>query len=780
MAIDPTSSSQPSSALPLLLRPPVSPGGPQQHHRRLMRRVLVVAAISVLTVLVCGSANASNNSLVSSGVSAGSTSERASATAAASVTAAPHAAVLVAATSAPAPPSTSPGASPGDGSVVTPGCGDDEGCIPQPGGTTSAPQPAPAPNGSGLDDGGNGDSGDCGLTSVVGCVTQAITDAFAGVVDAALVPLLDLFGQTVLATPTLDQLPGVSDLWNNNWQIVLACYVLFIIVAGILLMAHESVQTRYSLKEIGPRVALGFLASGLSLFAADKAIRVANALAQAVLGQGVAPGQLGDNLMEDFAALGTGSLFVILIGLALSVVALGLLIVYIIRVCVTIMLLISAPLFLMCHALPHTDAIARWWWRSFGLVLAIQIAQSLALVVAIRTVLTSGVRLFSAPITSLGILIVGLAVFWILFRIPFWLLRSIRGGGGHRSLLGSMVRAVIAYKTVGLVGGSSGAFGRRLGTRLAQGFGGGPGGMGGLLFGGRARPRPSGGGGGAGIASTASVAAESGRGSRRWWSFGSANRASRWIEPQPGMLPLTLRRTTAASTVGRARQTLAEQLHDPARRMPWQRGGDPGAPDLFSPEGRVRQHARPVPVRHPLTPPQPGMLPLTLRHSDPIRSRRPLGEQSRPAEQGMRPRSAGLFTSSGRVNPQARPPRVQRPLIPPQPGTLPLTLRPTNSARSQVPTAGQRSVPAHPRPIPQPGLFMPDGRINRNALPRRPTPASASRRAQRSHPERGNSTPAMRQPAGQPPAEQPVAEQPTRPQHRSPSSPPDKRRPGTT
>jgi hypothetical protein len=56
------------------------------------------------------------------------------------------------------------------------------------------------------------------------------------------VPLLDLFGQTVLATPTLDQLPGVSDLWNNNWQIVLACYVLFIIVAGILLMAHESLS----------------------------------------------------------------------------------------------------------------------------------------------------------------------------------------------------------------------------------------------------------------------------------------------------------------------------------------------------------------------------------------------------------------------------------------------------------------------------------------------------------------------------------------------------------
>ncbi len=593
--------------------------------------------------------------------------------------------------------------------------------------------------------------------------------AFAGVVDAALVPALDLFGQTVLATPTLDQLPGVSDLWNNNWQIALACYVLFIIVAGILLMAHESVQTRYSLKEIAPRIVLGFLASGLSLFAADKAIRLANGLAQAVLGQGVAPGQLGDNLQEDMAALGTGSLFVILIGLALTVVALGLLVVYVIRVCVTIMLLISAPLFLMCHALPHTDPIARWWWRSVGLVLAIQIAQSLALVVAIRTVLTAGVRLFSAPITSFGLLIVALAVFWILFRIPFWLLRGIRGGGGRRSLLGSMVRAVIAYKTAGLIGGNSGVLGRRLGRRLVQGFGGGPGGMGGLLFGGRPRPRPSGGGraGPARTAGTASVMPGSVRTSRRWRSDGSARRASQWIEPQPGMLPLTLRDPTAASTVGQARQTLADQLQDPARQMPWQRG-DPGAPDLFSPGGRFRRHARPVPVRHPLIPPQPGMLPLTVHHADPIRSRRPLGEQTHPAEPGMRPRSAGLVTSSGRINPQARPPRMQRALIPPQPGMLPLTLRPTNPARSRVQTGEQGSAPARPRPVSQSGLFMPDGRVNRNALPRTPAPAPTPQREHPSAAPGRDSRRATRRTTPGPVTGQPP---PARPAHRPPSPP---------
>ncbi|MFI9389231.1 hypothetical protein ACIG5F_49200, partial [Kutzneria sp. NPDC052558] len=65
----------------------------------------------------------------------------------------------------------------------------------------------------------------------------------------------------------------------------------------------------------------------------------------------------------------------------------GLLVTYVVRAVVTIMLVVAAPLCIACHALPQTDGVARWWWRSFAAVLAIQIAQALTLVVAIRVFL---------------------------------------------------------------------------------------------------------------------------------------------------------------------------------------------------------------------------------------------------------------------------------------------------------------------------------------------------------------------------------------------------------
>jgi hypothetical protein len=39
-------------------------------------------------------------------------------------------------------------------------------------------------------------------------------------------------------------------------------------------------------------------------------------------------------------------------------------------------LIAVAPFALACHALPQTEGIARWWWRAFTAILAIQSAQA--------------------------------------------------------------------------------------------------------------------------------------------------------------------------------------------------------------------------------------------------------------------------------------------------------------------------------------------------------------------------------------------------------------------
>ena len=70
---------------------------------------------------------------------------------------------------------------------------------------------------------------------------------------------------------------------------------------------------------------------------------------------------------------GGGGLFALILGLVMAAVLLALLLTYIVRVALTIVLIAGAPIALMFHALPHTDGIARWWWRTFAALLAIQL-----------------------------------------------------------------------------------------------------------------------------------------------------------------------------------------------------------------------------------------------------------------------------------------------------------------------------------------------------------------------------------------------------------------------
>ncbi|MFF5992279.1 hypothetical protein [Prauserella flavalba] len=327
-----------------------------------------------------------------------------------------------------------------------------EDCIPQP---TPTPSTSPQPGGPST---GNGDP-DCGLTNITGCIAKAINGVFKDLVNAALSPILELLGHTALTTPTLDQLPGIGELWNNSWQIVLACYGMLILVAGIVVMSHETVQSRYSIKEIGPRIPIGFLASALSLFFAEKFIRLANALSAAVLGDGVNPPSLGSTLKDAVEGAVSGGFFMILLALVLVVVGIALLIVYVVRVVITLILIVTGPLFLMCHCLPHTDGIARWWWKALGATLAIQVAQSLVLITAVRTFLAGGVHLFGSTLSALGMLIAAIALFYILFKIPFWALSATKIGNG-RSFLGGLAKAYIAAKTFGMVAGKSGGLGK--------------------------------------------------------------------------------------------------------------------------------------------------------------------------------------------------------------------------------------------------------------------------------------------------------------------------------
>jgi hypothetical protein len=287
---------------------------------------------------------------------------------------------------------------------------------------------------------------------IPGLIGQAIDSWFSGLVTAALNPVLDLLGTTILATPDVSGPGQVSELWSVSAGIADSLLVLLVLAGGALVMTHETLQTRYSIKEIAPRIVVAAVAANASLSIAGVAIRFSNALSQAFLGQGVDPATAMATMRGlIMAPLASGGIFLVLIGIVIAILAVVLLVVYIVRIVLVILLVAAAPLALICHAWPPIEGLARLWWRGFIALLGIQLGQSFVLVTALRVFFASdgNATLGLASGSGLVDLLVTLCLFWVLIRIPFWARRAaFSGRGSQTGVVRRVVRTVLELKGV--------------------------------------------------------------------------------------------------------------------------------------------------------------------------------------------------------------------------------------------------------------------------------------------------------------------------------------------
>lgn len=295
----------------------------------------------------------------------------------------------------------------------------------------------------------------CGFLDFPCQIGQATSSWLAGLVVSGLNSVFSLLGRSLLATAQFDQHPAVRNLWTGSLAIADACYVLLVIAGGLILMGYETVQTSYTVKEIAPRLAAGFVLSNVSLLLIGKAISLANGLSGALVSPGVDPAQAVAMLQKVIRnALGIrDEIFILVIALVAVVLGLLLALTYVVRIMVTILLIGAAPLALACHALPQTEGLARLWWRSMAGVLAIQVAQALVLIAAMRIFFSPGVIDFG-PVSgrpalptdggpTLSLLIV-VCLLYVLMRIPFWISRMIWRGGVRNSPVSRAARFVLA------------------------------------------------------------------------------------------------------------------------------------------------------------------------------------------------------------------------------------------------------------------------------------------------------------------------------------------------
>jgi hypothetical protein len=297
---------------------------------------------------------------------------------------------------------------------------------PQP--TQPAPQLPPPPSQTPLPDDPLepiGPPEDPDLFDIPGQVSNAMHEFLAALVETGMRIVVALLSTTILATPDLTGNEQIRGLWTAMLVIANLTYVLFIVAGGFVVSARETLQTQYGFKEIVPRIVIAGLASNLSLLVVGQLIEFANAFTVGVSAQAI-PAGAGAAIADtwDQAAQLTGvNILSLLLALVVVALALIVLVTYIVRVAVMVVLIVSAPVVLLFHALPQTEPLAFLWWRALAGCFVIQAGQTLTLIVTIGAFLFPfGSTVLGTPTSGHGwlALLVAITMLWLMIKIPVW------------------------------------------------------------------------------------------------------------------------------------------------------------------------------------------------------------------------------------------------------------------------------------------------------------------------------------------------------------------------
>lgn len=300
---------------------------------------------------------------------------------------------------------------------------------------------------------------------------------------------------TLFHLPDVTGLPQVAAVSGRALAIVNTGFVVVIMIVGVVVMTRDTVQTKYGLAELAPRMVIGLVAANFAPTICQAITTTANALVEALTGQGIASERsLAALLRVVTGALTnpTSALLVTLIGLTIDVLLALLLVGWIARFVALIVAVGVAPAALACHALPWTEPIAQAWWRTMGGLSITVVLQAVALNTSLAIFLDPASNLpnYGLPSDPTGLLnlFIVAVLLYATVRIPALVRRQLTPGG-RPNLVGTILRFVVVQQlTRGLGTGLRTAFGTgRLVKSRPPGPGRGSGGTGG--------PSPRGGGG---------------------------------------------------------------------------------------------------------------------------------------------------------------------------------------------------------------------------------------------------------------------------------------------
>jgi len=254
------------------------------------------------------------------------------------------------------------------------------------------------------------------FNQVLVSLLQGISTAIRGVVEGVMGSSLNFITQTPPAGTY--ESPTVKTLWEAVRTAMNAGLAIVALWGGFNLMVREQLGAPYhEAMELVPRLVIGALLANTSMSWAQLAIDVNNALCQGV-------GEVALPAWE--SADSTTQLLVNVIAVLIYLVTgLLLLLQMLMRLALIDVLLVSAPLGLLCWVLPQTQGWARLWSGTFFGIVFTQFVQVLALKLG-GSLLTELAPM--SPDAALLSVFLGVAVLALTLKIPS-LMRNHVGDG---------------------------------------------------------------------------------------------------------------------------------------------------------------------------------------------------------------------------------------------------------------------------------------------------------------------------------------------------------------
>ena len=207
-----------------------------------------------------------------------------------------------------------------------------------------------------------------------GWINDMITAMINGVLNAmttrimsALNSVLGWLSDNIFHSPDLTALPQIAYMSSRAQLTANASMTLIVVIVGLIAMSHGTVQDRHSLKELLPRMVLGFALANLAVPIVRVVIVGANAVTEALAGGQFTSQDSFNEIKRTIVGVTTDPAQFIA-AQVLRLIALWMLAVLVItwlgRLTVLMVVAATGPVALLCHAVAWAEPVARIWWRS--------------------------------------------------------------------------------------------------------------------------------------------------------------------------------------------------------------------------------------------------------------------------------------------------------------------------------------------------------------------------------------------------------------------------------